>query len=112
MKDFKLNVIYEKINVFLKDSRNGKISQNKREKMFYFVLNLDKRTETQKTRFLLYYNLFPRKARKKLTFEDIGNIYKCSGRAVRGSVVEVKNTFSRMSKEKQEELLKIIEGRE
>ena len=93
---------------FLSDARNGKISRIQRINFYNFVWNLEKRTETQKIRFLLYYDLMPNKNEKKLTYSDIGKAYNCSISAIRISIIEVKNTFSRIGKEKTEKLLKII----
>lgn len=108
-----LDIFSEKVHNFIDTIRKKNISADRREKLYFIIMDLKERTETQKIRFLLYYDLMPNKNEKKLTLTDIGKMYNCSASAVRNSILRVVSSVSRVrDEEKQKQILDIIGNEE
>lgn len=74
-----------KIHNFLNSLRTKTISEKQKLLLSTFVSDLKKGTESQKRRFLMYYNLIPNN-NNLLGYTDIAEIEHCSSSAIRTSV--------------------------
>ena len=74
-----------KIHNFLNSLRTKTISEKQKLLLSTFISDLKKGTESQKRRFLMYYNLSPN-SNNFLGYTDIAKIEHCSSSAIRTSV--------------------------
>lgn len=77
-----------------------------KEQIYYLVLNLPKKTDLQKERFIRYYGLRPTKFKRE-TLSAIAREQHCTPNAVRGSVVSIRIGMFRILDEKFSILEKI-----
>lgn len=97
------------IHNFLDNIRQNKINKKQKIVLNNFIKNLEKCTDIQKRRFLMYYNLLPNN-NQILTYTDIGKIENCSGSAIKISVISVISQLIHLDKNKMEILLNIIQS--
>lgn len=74
-----------RVHTFLDTLRTKKLDEKQKLLLSTFINNLKKGTESQKRRFLMYYNLIPN-TNKLLGYSDIAKIEHCSSSAIRNSV--------------------------
>lgn len=104
-----LNNFSQQVHKFIKYIRKDNLSTKKKHKLYFIVKNLKLRTNTQKDRFLLYYNLVPNQKMRNPTLKDIGNLYNCTSSAVRHSILRVTTSLCKLENEStRKQLLKII----
>ena len=109
MKYDELNNFSIQVHDFFRDIRKNNMSIEKKEKLYLIIMGLETRTNKQKERFLLYYDLMPNSNEEKLTFSDIGEICNCSVSAIRNSILRVRSEIATLEdRKKRKELLEII----
>ena len=96
-----------KIHNFLDNVRLKNIDVKQKELLANFIYNLKKGTETQKRRFLMYYNLINTN-NKILNYADIGEIEECSSTAIKASVSSITSKLVRLEESQKLLLLSII----
>lgn len=101
---------YNKVTKFLKEIRIKDLEIEKKQKIYNIVMSLDERTENQKRRFILYYNLTPQANSKCMTYAAIARRDGCTQNAIPQSVIKVMASVRRLKDERRDLLLKIIDG--
>lgn len=89
-------------------AKNKLLSETQKQKLYNIVMNLDNRTENQKQRFLLYYNL---KQNQQNTYglTDIARLQNVTLNAIRCSIGRIRNALVNMQDEKILVLKEILE---
>lgn len=105
------NNLMIEIGVLLEKLKKGKIDLDKKEKLYDIVKSIEQCTETQKRRFILYYNL-NNDNETKMSLEGIGKIENCTGNAVRQAIYRVTCRMARLKGEKRDILLNILKENE
>lgn len=95
-----------KIHSFLDTIRIKKIAKSNKVILTSFIENLEKATEKQKRRFLMYYNLMPN-SDKVLSYTDIARLEGCSISAIKNSILAIILQLIKLE-DSQKELLLII----
>lgn len=97
------NVVYQ----ILELARNNLLNEIQKQKLYNIVINLNNRTENQKQRFLLYYNL---KKNQQNTYRliDIARIYNVTPNAIRCSVGRIRNALVNLQDEEILDLKEIL----
>lgn len=70
---------------FLNLFRDGKVSEESKLRLHYFIKNLEVGTENQKEIFMYYYNIMPGNYKAK-SYTEIAKEYKCSSTNIRSIV--------------------------
>lgn len=96
-----------KVHDFLDNLRSNDIDKNKKILLANFIKNLEKGTEKQKRRFLMYYNLIPN-CDEIFNYSDIGKIEGCSSSAIKTSVISIVSQLVHLEDSQKELLLTII----
>lgn len=80
-------------------ARNNLLNEIQKQKLYNIVMNLDNRTENQKQRFLLYYNL---KKNQQNTYglTDIARLHNVTPNAIRCSVGRIRNALVNLQDER------------
>lgn len=89
-------------------AKNKLLNETQKQKLYNIVMNLDNRTENQKQRFLLYYNL---KQNQQNTYglTDIARLQNVTPNAIRCSIGRIRNALVNMQDEKILVLKEILE---
>lgn len=99
----------EILNDFLEKSRKESVKRKNRKELYNKVLKLEKATQLQKERFILYYNMDPTmKQKEKILYKDIAQKYNCSSAAVRYSICSVKNKLYAKNEKENNSIINII----
>lgn len=98
-------VVYQ----ILELAKNNLLNETQKEKLRDIVRNLNNRTENQKHRFLLYYNL---KKNQQNTYglTDLARLYNVTPNAIRCSVGRIRNALVNMQDKKILVLKEILEN--
>lgn len=102
--DENCKVIYKLIDYF----KANKLNNSQKQIICDIIMSLKNKTENQKIRFIMYYNLEPSQL-QKYSLSSIGRYFKCSASAIRFSVVAIKNALVNLDDERCEVLKKILE---
>lgn len=84
-KSFEKQDFSMKVHNFLDNLRTKTLDEKQKSLLLTFINELKKGTESQKRRFLMYYNLIPNN-NKLLGYTHIAEIEHCSSSAIRNSV--------------------------
>lgn len=98
------------VHNFLDSIRTGNISKRKIIEFFNFVNNLDKGTELQKRRFIIFYNF--ESIEKLETFSSIAKKENCTYQAIKFSVHRITCILVNLKDVQKNMLEKIIENKE
>ena len=83
------------VDTLIELAKESKLNTDQRKRILDIVENLEKATETQKERFILYYGLSEnKKERKKLI--EIAKIYGTTTSDIIHSIISVRNKLSRL----------------
>lgn len=96
-------------DIFFINLKKVGISKEDEEILYDLVVNLENRTNIQKTRFLLYYNLFP-KQKEKYNFSSLATKCKCSSPAIRFSISRIRNGLTNLKGDKKNIFLKLVKN--
>lgn len=96
-------------DIFFINLKNIGITNKEKKILYDLVINLGNRTEIQKARFLLYYNLFP-KQKEQYNFSSLATKYKCSSSAIRFSVSRIRNGLVNLNEDKREIFFKLVKS--
>lgn len=79
-------------------AKNNLLNEVQKQKFYDIVMNLDNRTENQKQRFLLYYNL---NVNQEQIYRqcDLAKLYNVSPNAIRCSVGRIRNALVNLQDE-------------
>lgn len=94
------------VHKFLDAIRLKEINESKIKEFIDFVYKLDKGTEIQKRRFIMFYTV---KVNEDLeTFSTIARKENCTYQAIKGSVIRITSILVNLKDKEQEELMGII----
>lgn len=96
------------IDKLLDLTKKSKLNDVQRAKFLNIVENLNTATETQRERFIIYYNLSNNNKIPAGNYTAIAKVYGCTSSAIINSVHSVRNRLARM-RDGFEELEKIVE---
>lgn len=99
----------ELIKMFLTKLKKGLIKDETRKRLYKLVINLNKRTEKQKERFILLYNLKPNQ-KEKYNGTSLANEQGCTLSAIKYSVIRVKSNLVNLKGEEKRIFLDIIKN--
>lgn len=99
------DVVYQ----ILELAKNKLLNETQKQKLYNIVMNLDNRTENQKQRFLLYYNL-KQNQRNTYGLTDIARLQNVTPNAIRCSGGRIRNALVNMQNEKILVLKEILEN--
>lgn len=102
-----LELEYEETEKFLKKVKKGMISAEEKNTLYLLVMQLKNRTETQKERFLLYFNLKPNES-NNYKFTELGKIQGCSSNAIRYSIIRIRSALANLKHEKREIFVRLV----
>ena len=90
-------------------AKNNLLNEVQKQKFYDIVMNLDNRTENQKQRFLLYYNL---NVNQEQIYRqcDLARLYDVSPNAIRCSVGRIRNALVNLQDENILILKEILNG--
>lgn len=98
------------VHNFLDSIRTGNISRRKIIEFLNFVNNLDKGTEIQKRRFIMFYDFISIARLETLT--TVAKKENCTYSAIRNSVNRITNILVNLKDTQKNTLEKIIENKE
>lgn len=99
---------YNKIKKFFEEIKKKDLKIETKQDLYDLIMGLEDRTDNQKRRFILYYNLVPAPNSKAMTYATIAKIDGCTPNAIPQSVFKVMNSIRRLKDERKDILLKII----
>ena len=101
------DVVYQ----ILKLANNNLLDEIQKQKLRAIVLNLNNRTDNQKQRFLLYYNL---KKNQQNTYglTDVSRLHNVTPHAIRCSIGRIRNALVNLQDEKILAIKEILEDYE
>ena len=85
------------------------ISKEDQKILYDLVINLENKTEIQKNRFLLYYNLDSTQNEKEYNFSTLAKECGCSSPAVRFSISRIRNGLVNLKEKEREKFLNLVE---
>lgn len=86
--DSNSNIVHKLLYYF----RNNKLNASQKQTIYNIVMSLEDKTEMQKTRFIMYYNLDQFQT-EKYSMQKIGNYFKCSASAIRFSILTLRRAL-------------------
>lgn len=95
------------VDELLKLAKKSQIDSNEKKELLEIVEALGKGTETQKTRFILYYGLGER-GMDFVTYDKIAKLYGCTTSAVTCSIISLKNKLKRINKDDMKVIERIV----
>lgn len=87
--------------------KNGWVSPKEKKMLYELVINLNNRTNCQKERFILFYNL-KQEQTEKYNYTSLGKIQNCSGSAIKYSISRIKNALANLDEERKKIFLDIV----
>lgn len=96
------------IHNFLNSIRLKEIPENKVQELMNFVYNLNKGTEIQKRRFIMFFNVSANKEME--TFSTIARKEQCTYSAIKNSVIRITSILVNLKNEEKKDLMKIIKN--
>ncbi len=98
------DVVYQ----ILELAKSNSLSVEHKKKIYDIVMSLNNRTENQKQRFLLFYNL---NVNQEKTYRqcDLARLYNVLANAIRCSVGRIRNALVNLRDERMVELKDILE---
>lgn len=99
---------YNKITNFFEEIRKKDLKIETKQDLYDLIMGLENRTDNQKRRFILYYNLEPQPNSKCMTYAAIARLDGCTANAIPQSVFKVMCSIRRLKDERKDLLLKII----
>lgn len=97
-------IVYRLID-FLKAN---KLNDMQKKTVYNIIMSLENKTEKQKIRFVMYYNLDTSQT-KKNSLSSIGEYFKCSASAIRFSIVAVRGALIRLNDDRIIALKEVLE---
>ncbi len=97
----------EIVDRLLEISKQNLLNTEQKSKIRTIVNSMSKRTENQRNRFILYYNLIPTETKARLC--DLAKACNCSTSAIRSSVMRIRNNLIHVENEDMFILQTILE---
>lgn len=111
VRNLNIEEISDVVYQILELAKNNLLDEIQKQKLRAIVLNLDNRTDNQKQRFLLYYNL---KKNQQNTYglTDVSRLHNVTPNAIRCSIGRIRNALVNLQDEKILAIKEILEDYE
>lgn len=88
------NIVYELLELL----KANKISNTSKKKIYIMVNNMNNRTDNQKKKFCMFYNLLE-KEKQNYRLCDMARYYNCTSSNIRSSIGRIRNSLVNTNEE-------------
>lgn len=88
------NIVYELLELL----KANKISNTSKKKIYIMVNNMNNRTDNQKEKFCMFYNLLE-KEKQNYRLCDMARYYNCTSSNIRSSIGRIRNSLVNTNEE-------------
>lgn len=90
-EDYKIEIVHKLIEIL----KEKELNNVQKKTLYDIVMNLEKKTDSQKNRFIMYYNLDPNQ-KEKYNLTSLGKRFSCTSSAIKYSVLSIRHELVKL----------------